>query len=33
LATVTPQALKYDVNAYTPYEALNYTILDKTTPL
>ena len=33
LATVTSQALKYDVIAYTPYEGLNSTILDKTTPL
>jgi len=33
LATVTSQALKYDFIAYTPYEGLNYTILDKTTPL
>jgi len=33
LATVTSQALKFDVIAYTPYEVLNYTILDKTTPL
>jgi len=33
LATVTSQALKYDVIAYTPHEGLNYTILDKTTPL
>jgi len=31
LATVTSQALKYDVMTYTPYEGLNYTILDKTT--
>jgi len=29
---VTSQALKYDVITYTPYEGLNYTILDKTTP-
>jgi len=33
LATVTSQALKYDVIAYTvcntPYEGQNYTILDK----
>jgi len=33
LAIVTSQALKYDVITYTPYEGLNYTILDKTTPL
>jgi len=33
LATVTSQALKYDVITYTPHERLNYTILDKTTPL
>jgi len=33
LATVTSQALKYDVITYTPYGGLNYTILDKTTPL
>jgi len=32
LITVTSQALKYDVITYTPYEGLNYTILDKTTP-
>jgi len=29
LATVTSQALKYDVITYTPYEGLSYTILDK----
>jgi len=28
LATVTSQALKYYVVAYTTYEGLNYTILD-----
>jgi len=33
LATVTSQALKYDVFACKPYEGLNYTILDKITPL
>jgi len=33
LATVTSHALKYDVITYTPYEGLNSTILDKTTPL
>ena len=33
LATVTSQALKYDVITYTPYESLTYTILDKITPL
>jgi len=33
LATVTLQAFKYDVITYTPYEGLNYTILDKITPL
>jgi len=33
VATVTSQALKYDVITYTPYEGLNYTILDKITPL
>jgi len=33
LATVTSQALKYYVITYTPYEGLNYTISDKTTPL
>jgi len=33
LATVTSQALEYDVITYTPYEGLNYTILDKITPL
>jgi len=27
------QALEYDVITYTAYEGLNYTILDKTTPL
>jgi len=27
------QAMKYDVITYTPYEGLNYTILDKITPL
>jgi len=27
------QSLKYDVITYTPHEGLNYTILDKTTPL
>jgi len=32
-ATVTSQTLKYDVITYTPYEGLNYTILNKTTPL
>jgi len=31
LATVTSKAWKYDVIAYTPYEGLNYTILDKIT--
>jgi len=30
---VTSQALKYDVITYTPYEGLNYSILDKVTPL
>jgi len=25
--------LKYDIITYTPYEGLNYTILDKITPL
>ena len=30
---MTSQALKYDVITYTPYEGLNYTILDKNTPL
>jgi len=30
---VTSQALKYDVITYTPSEDLNYTILDKITPL
>ena len=29
VATVTSQALKYDVITYTPYKGLNYTILDK----
>jgi len=33
LATVTSQASKYDVISYTPYEGINYTILDKITPL
>jgi len=33
LATVTSQALKYDVITYTPHEGLNYAILDKITPL
>jgi len=33
LATVTSQALKYDVIIYTPYLGLNYTILDKIKPL
>jgi len=33
LATVASQALKYDVITYTPYQSLNCTILDKTTPL
>jgi len=32
-AIVTSQSLKYDVITYTPYEGLNYTILDKITPL
>ena len=29
METVMSQALKYDVITYTPYEGLNYTILDK----
>ena len=33
LATVMSQALKCDVITYTPYEGLNYTILDKIKPL
>jgi len=33
LATVTSQALNYDVITYTPYEGLNYTILEKITQL
>jgi len=33
LATVTSQALIYDVITYSPYEGLNYTIWDKITPL
>jgi len=33
LATVTSQALKYDVITYTSYEGLNYAILDKITTL
>jgi len=32
-ATVTSQALKYDVITSTPHEGLNDTILDKATPL
>jgi len=32
-ATVTSQALKYDVITYTPYGGLNYTIFDKIKPL
>jgi len=32
-ATVTSQALKFDVITYTLYESLNYTIFDKITPL
>jgi len=28
LAIVTSQALEYDVLTYTPYDGLNYTILD-----
>jgi len=33
MATVTSQALKYDVIIYAPYEGLHYTIVDKVTPL
>ena len=33
LATVMSQALEYDIITYASYEGLNYTILDKTTPL
>ena len=33
MATVTSQASKYDVITYTPYERLNYTVLDKMIPL
>jgi len=33
MAIVTSQALKYDAITYTPYEGLNYTILDKIAPL
>jgi len=33
LATVTTEALKYDVITYTAYEGLNSTISDKITPL
>jgi len=33
LATATSQTLKYDIIAHTPYEGLNYTILDKSTSL
>jgi len=29
LATVTSETLEYDVITYTPYEGINYTILDK----
>jgi len=32
-AIVTSQALNYYLISYTPYEGINYTILDKTTPL
>jgi len=32
MATVTSQALKYDVITYIPHEGLNYTILGKITP-
>jgi len=32
LATVTSQALKYGVITCTPYEGLNYIILEKITP-
>jgi len=33
LAIVTSQTFKYDVITYTPYEGINYTILEKTNPL
>jgi len=33
LATVMSKTLKYDVITYTPYEGLNYTILDQIKPL
>jgi len=33
LETVTSQPLKYYIITYTPYEGLNYAILDKITPL
>jgi len=33
LATVTSQALKYDVITYAQYEGLNYTILNEIKPL
>jgi len=33
LASVTSQALKYEVITYAPYEGLNYTTLDKMKPL
>jgi len=33
LATVTSQALKYDVIIYAPYVGVNYTILEKIKPL
>jgi len=33
LATVTSQALKYDVITYAQYEGLNYTVLNEIKPL
>jgi len=33
LASVTSQALEYDAFTCTPYEGLNYTVLDKIIPL
>jgi len=30
---IATQALKYDANAYTPYDGINYTVLDKIKPL
>jgi len=33
LAIVTSEGLNYDVITYTPYEGLNYTTVEKITPL